>query len=47
MPAPHNDLGREIVRDLVLMLIGIILVLKFVFGATLSSVLAQLSGWLR
>ena len=45
MPASHNNLGRQIVRDLVLLLIGGTLLLKFMFGATLNNVLAHLVGW--
>lgn len=45
MPASHNGLGRQIVRDLAVLLIGGALVMKFMFGATLDTVLAHVAGW--
>lgn len=45
MPTMHNNFGRQIVRDLTLLLIGGTLILKFMFGATLNNMLAHLAGW--
>ena len=39
--------GRQLARDLALLLIGLALVLKYFFGATLNSVLAHLSSYFR
>jgi len=47
MPSVHNDFGRQIVRDLAVLLIGGALVLKFMYGATVNTMLAYIAGWFR
>ena len=43
----HNNFGRQIVRDLALLLIGGALIMKFMFGAAFDNVLARVADWFR